>query len=222
VSARTAISVALPLAAGVAAALVLSGCTVFGIRSGTEQPTYTVVDRLGEAVEIRRYGPRVAAETTVAAGSERGGRSQAFRKLFDYISGANQAAARISMTVPVETAAGTGTRIAMTAPVETGFAGDGVTMRFLLPAAFTAETAPAPTDPAVRIVSLPETTLAVLRFTGSTGERAVGARQADLAATLATATWEPAGTSFAMFYDPPWTLPFLRRNEVAVAVTPRG
>jgi len=62
----------------------------------------------------------------------------------------------------------------------------------------------------------------VLRFTGSTAPQAVAAARARLLAALATGPWQPAGEPVAWFYDPPWTIPTLRRNEVAVPVTPRG
>ena len=65
---------------------------------------------------------------------------------------------------------------------------------------------------------MPEQSLAVLRFTGSTGQTAVAAREAELMRNLAGSPWQPLGEPVAMFYDPPWTLPFLRRNEVAIPV----
>jgi hypothetical protein len=82
--------------------VLLSGCSVVGVRSGYEQPAYTVVARVGENVEIRRYASRVAAEATVSASGPETGRSEAFRVLFDYISGANQGRSEVAMTTPVE------------------------------------------------------------------------------------------------------------------------
>jgi hypothetical protein len=76
--------------AAVAGLVLLSGCSVVGIRSGYEQPAYTVLERIGETVEVRRYCSRFAAEATVKAGDAEAGRNEAFRILFDYISGANQ------------------------------------------------------------------------------------------------------------------------------------
>jgi hypothetical protein len=69
---------------------------------------------------------------------------------------------------------------------------------------------------------VPGEELAVLRFSGSTGAAAVAAREAELARVLEGSPWRAAGEPVALFYDPPWTLPFLRRNEVAVRVEPRG
>ncbi len=73
-----------------------------------------------------------------------------------------------------------------------------------------------PTDPAVHIVTAPEETIAVLRFSGSGEDMA--ARQAELFAQLSDSQWKPEGSAHALFYDAPFTLPFLRRNEAAVLV----
>ncbi len=199
--------------------VLISACSVFGVRSGYEQASYTVIDRIGETVEIRRYPSQLVAEATVAAVDERAGRSRAFRLLFDFISGANQSRADIAMTTPVEIAAAPES-IAMTTPVQIKTASAGrYTMRFFLPATYTMETAPRPTHPDVRLVETPERTLAVLRFTGSTSP-ANAARHVDkLEAILHGSRWQPAGEPAAMFYDPPWTLPFLRRNEVSIPVS---
>lgn len=204
-----------------AAAALLAGCTVFGVRSGTEEPPYRELARLAGGVEVRAYEPRLYAEATAPADAS-SPRNAAFRKLFRYIAGANRTEAEIAMTIPVETDEPTaGREIAMTAPVETAEgAGDGaMTMRFFLPADMTLETAPQPTDPAVRIGRLPPQTMAVLRFSGSTRDSRVAARKRDLMRALEAADdWRATGAPTAYFYDPPWTLPFVKRNEVAVPV----
>lgn len=191
---------------------------MFGIRSGYEESAYTVIDRVNETIEVRQYRPQLVAEVVVEATDEKSGRSAAFRVLFDYISGANRSQAKVAMTAPVET--GTASeKIAMTVPVETGAQPEGrFAMRFFLPADYTLKTAPQPTDPRVSIRELPARTLAVLRFTGSTGADSVARALAEMEDALAGTTWRPSGAPTAMFYDPPWTISFLRRNEVAVAV----
>jgi hypothetical protein len=108
---------------------------VIGIRSGYEQPP-TVLERIGDTVEVRRYDSRLAAEATVEAGTAEAGRKEAFRLLFDYISGANQGQSKVAMTAPVEVGA-EADKIAMTVPVETGAFGKGrYTMRFFLPGSY--------------------------------------------------------------------------------------
>lgn len=204
--------------------LLLGACSAFGIRSGTEEPRYSVAGRVGD-VEIRRYAPRLAAETTVP-GDAYDARGEGFRRLAGYIFGGNQKRARIDMTAPVaQSTAGAsagGERIAMTAPVAQApvaqASGDGGwVIRFFLPAALSDP--PAPNDARVRIVPVPEQTMAVLRFSGTAGEDVVASRRAALLAALSGTAWHPAGEPVTWFYDPPWTLPPLRRNEVAVPVT---
>lgn len=188
-----------------------------GVRSGTEEPTYEVIARLDPDVEIRRYGPRLAAEVTVDAGDDWNARSQAFGVLAGFIFGDNRPQAKIAMTAPVQVGARS-QKIAMTAPVATATGVVGLTMRFYMPAIYTRATLPEPKDPRIKIVEVPGENLAVLRFTGSTGTSAVAAREAELMQALAASPWQPTGEPLALFYDPPWTIAFLRRNEVAVPV----
>jgi hypothetical protein len=188
-----------------------------GIRSGTEEPRFEVVETIGE-VEIRRYAPRIAAETTVA-GTEEAARSDGFRRLAGYIFGANGRRDRIAMTAPVVQAPGE--RIAMTAPVVQASDAAGWRIRFFMPARYTLGTLPVPDDARVTLVTEPADTVAVLRFAGLPRAAAVEVHAARLNAALAASPWAPTGPVQAWFYDPPWTVPALRRNEVVAPVARR-
>jgi hypothetical protein len=202
---RAAVPLALVLAAGLAACSAGSGRDI-------ETPDHEVVARPSEDVEIRRYAPRLAAETVADSDGA------AFRRLFDYISGENAGGAEIAMTAPVETREG-GEEIAMTAPVETLPAGgDQVRMRFFLPAEYDRATAPAPTRPDVRLVEYPARTEAVLRYSGLPLGYRADTRKTRLRAALDGSGWTAAGPAATYYYDPPWTLPWNRRNEVAIPV----
>jgi hypothetical protein len=208
--------------AGLAAAA--AAWTVYQ-RSTTDTVPYTTVANVDD-VELRRYPASVAVETVAST------RSDAFRRLFDYIAGANDGETEISMTAPVEvvdpeSSPGTGSQsgdrsdgreISMTAPVETATTDEGVRMSFFLPAEYEYGSAPRPTDPSVELVAVPERTLAVKRFRWRpTADRV--AREAErLTATLERAGVDTAGDPFFMGYDGPGALPPLRRNEVAVVV----
>ena len=196
--------------ASILGSILVGACSVVGIRSGTEEPAFTVLDRAGP-LEVREYGPRMAAETKVDA-AEVAARSEGFTRLAGYIFGRNAGSVKLAMTAPV--AQQPGKAIAMTAPV----AQDGSVIRFFLPAGMTAASAPKPLDERVQVVDVPGEVVAVLRFAGSTGPDAVAARKAELMAALPGSAWAAEGAPFAWFYDPPWTLPPLRRNEVAVRV----
>ncbi len=203
--------------------LALGACSVFGVRDGTEEPRFSVIDHVGP-VEIRQYGPRIAAQAEVA-GEEMAARSQGFRLLAGYIFGANTTRGSIAMTAPVaqSSASNSSETIAMTAPVATARDASGRwVIRFFMPASFTLATLPTPTDPRVTLVEVPGETMAVLRFSGGTGPEVVASRQAELDRALAAGPWHAAGPAVAWFYDPPWTIPALRRNEVAVPVTKQG
>jgi len=208
--------------AALVSGVVDAGASVVGVRGGTEEPHFTVEQAIN-GLEIRRYGERVAAETTISA-DEEAARNAGFRRLAGYIFGANQGRKKIAMTAPVaqQSGEGKGEKIAMTAPVAqaTGSGGEWV-IRFFMPAERTLDTLPAPKDEAVRLVTVPAETIAVLRFTGDRGPRAVASHTADLLGALEDTDWTATGTPVAWFYDPPWTIPFLRRNEVAVPVAAR-
>jgi hypothetical protein len=195
---------------------------VFGIRAGTEEPRFRVLEHVG-AVEIRQYGPRLAAETTVS-GPDEAARNEGFRKIAGYIFGGNTAKSSIAMTAPVAQSAApdksaVSEKIAMTAPVAQTAGGPGAwRVQFFMPARYTRQSLPTPSDPAVRIVEVPAQAFAVLRFSGSRTGPVVAARQKQLVAALASSPWRVTGEPSAWFYDPPWTPPFLRRNEVAAPV----
>jgi hypothetical protein len=191
--------------------LLLGACSVVGIRD-TPEPASAVIGHVGK-VEIRRYAPTAAAETTVP-GSELQARSIGFQRLFAYITGRNAGHGAIAMIAPV--AQTPSESIAMTAPVAQTETPTGAwTVRFFLPPGMTPTTAPRPLDPRVVIVPVPPRIMAVLRFSGQATPASVAAEGRRLDAMLAGGPWRMSGPLVAWFYDPPWTLPPLRRNEVA-------
>ncbi|QBJ95266.1 heme-binding protein [Rhodococcus sp. ABRD24] len=178
--------------------------SLVGIRNGTEEPRYEVQERT-RGLEIRRYGPRIAAETT-ASGDEESARSAGFRRLAGYIFGANASKSEIAMTAPVSQASGPG---------------DSWVVRFYMPSRWTMDTLPTPQDQNVELVEVRGEMVAALRFTGDRSHKAVAVRTAELVRALESTAWVPNGEPVAWFYDPPWTIPFLRRNEVVVPVAAR-
>ena len=187
--------------------LLESGLAVFGIRGPLEQPPYRVLATYSHRVEIRAYGALIVVET----GTD-GSDGDAFRRLFAYITGANRTGATIKMTAPV---AQTGGARFGGKPAP----GEHMAMQFVLPEAIAADP-PAPTDPAVRVAAMPARTLAVIRFSGSFSRGNLDAHLATLRAVLAEAGRKTEGAPVFLGYDPPFTIPFLRRNEVALQVSP--
>jgi hypothetical protein len=178
-----------------------SALSVLGIRSGTEEPPHTVTT-LGDGVEIRSYQKRIAAETTVTD-TEEGARNAGFRRLAGYIFGGNHQDTKIAMTAPV---------------AQTPDADDWV-IRFFMPSTWTMSELPSPDDDRVRLVYVPPETVAVLRFSGNRDAKAVASHAEKLRNTLCAYGFDATGDAVAWFYDPPWTLPFLRRNEIALTLT---
>lgn len=194
----------------VAGLLSLTACSVFGGAAAPE-PGYRVV--LDEPpFELRDYGELVVARTPMPDGSR-----AAFGRLFDYISGANTGARDIAMTAPVlniDTA--DGAKVAMTAPVLQSR--DGAReMVFVLPDALTLETAPVPTHAGISLATIPPRRVAVVRYSGFMGRRA-SAEEARLRDWLSLKDLKPTGPVDVAGYNPPWTLPPYRRNEVLIAV----
>ena len=207
--------------AALASGLLLSACSVVGVRT-VEEPPFKVLGDVGGhvggdvgTVQIRSYGPRLAAEAVVDGG-EIDARSKGFQLLAGYIFGGNSARTSIAMTAPVAQSSQT---IAMTAPVDQARDANGQwRIRFYMPAKYTRDTLPTPTNPAVQIVEAPAQTVAVLRYSGIPTKEAVRDADARLLTALSGSAWRPVGAPFAWFYDPPWTIPPLRRNEAVVAV----
>lgn len=176
---------------------------VVGIRL-YEEPRYAVVAEFPNGVEIRRYEPRLAAQIELAGNGEEP-RDESFRLLFRYIAGANAGAEKIAMTVPVESMQSE----------------DRARMQFFLPARYPTQTAPRPADERVRIVPVPEETIAVLRLPGHGSREELRKRSAGLVEGLSATPWRPAGDVAMLYYDAPFTIPFVRRNEASVRVEPR-
>ena len=203
-------------------AIVLGSCSMVGIRSGYEQPSYEVVEKISDQLEIRYYGPRLAVETMVESDDYGSGKNAAFRLLFGYISGSNVIQKEINMTAPVESIR-VFEKIDMTAPVETVVDKPNmVRMRFFLPGSYNLNNVPEPIDSRVREVMVPEQYFAVLRFSAYAGEEVVADKYSKLLQLLENGAWEISGASSVYGYDPPWTLPFFRRNEVVLLVDSSG
>lgn len=183
----------------------------------TEQQPFELIRRYPH-FELRRYPDYVVAEVTVTADFDRAGNA-AFRHLFNYISGSNNARQKLAMTAPVLQEPGP-RKLAMTTPVlQSGpVPGSGepaeYSVAFVLPAGVTADGAPVPADPMVRIRAVPGSAAAVLGFSGSGSASAFQKRNDGLQAALTLAGLTPVGTPRFARFDPPFKPWFLRHNEV--------
>ncbi|MBS1168660.1 MAG: domain heme-binding protein [Proteobacteria bacterium] len=181
----------------------------------TEEPKFVLVLKDG-AFELRDYATTVVAEVTVKGGQQDAGR-KGFHLLAGYIFGGNDAGEKIAMTAPV-TKIAKGEKIAMTAPMMR-IAGEGDWLvRLNMPRRYALADLPLPNDKAVTIKAVPTVRLAILRFSGLTGEANVADETTRLFAIVAARGLVPVGPLSIALYSPPWTSWFLRRNEVMLSV----
>ena len=196
----------------------LGGCSLMGTK--TPEPSWQSVRQDG-VIEIRDYDPMIVAEVTTT-GERYAAINEGFKILAGYIFGGNTAQTKIAMTTPVTQESGTahGEKIAMTAPVTQEPSADPNTwrVRFVMPPTFTVATLPVPKDSRILFLEIPAYRMAVIRFSGFNTDSNLGEHQKILMDWLATNNLKPQGAPVYAFYNPPWTLPFLKRNEVMVRI----
>lgn len=190
---------------------------LFGLRI-EENPAYQVLLAEGQ-YEIREYAPVVVARTVVE-GDYKQASGEGFRRLVGYITGDNLAQEKLAMTAPVtvQNNERTPEKISMTSPVTLQQQGNRWQMEFILPKKITLETAPRPTKTNIELVQKPGSTIATLRFSGSLTPEQAEKKIAELKAWLAAKGYALRGEAYAAGYDSPFAPPFLRRNEVHVAI----
>ena len=183
--------------------------------SQIEQTDYSVI-KSGNDYEIRLYPAHIVAQTVVQ-GPYSTALNQGFRIVAGYIFGGNTTRKSIAMTAPV-TEQTTNTSIAMTAPVTASIEGELHTIAFGMPRSYTLATLPVPTDPRVTIVAMPERKMAVKQFSWLRTSDRVQAKKQELLAALQRDSITTKGKPTYAGYNPPWTPPWMRRNEVLVEI----
>ena len=162
-----------------------------------EEPVYRVEKAWeAEQIEIRAYAPRVMAVTGMNEDSDGG-----FKVLAGYIFGGNAEEEKI----------------AMTAPVQQSMAGEKE-MAFMMPAEYALEDLPAPEDQRVSFREAPAYTAAVIQFSGWASAEKADEKWQQLRGFLISEGIDITGEPTLNQYNPPWTLPFMRRNEIIVPV----
>ena len=181
-----------------------------------EEPQYTVLKTDGD-FEYRQYDPYRVSETIIEGARDGdAASSEGFKRLFAYISGANTSQSKISMTVPVSQ--GASEKISMTVPVQQSAAEDGWRVSFVLPAEFTLETAPVPTDKRVYVREVPGRLMVVQNFSGRWTESNYVKHEQELTEYSAAAGLRMTGTIERAAYNAPFSIPWFRRNEVMVEI----
>lgn len=190
-----------------------------------EEPSFKVISKSG-SFELRQYEPMLIAETIVEGDMDEAS-SKGFRRIADYIFGNNQmpmgeSSTKIAMTAPV-TMEPQSQKIDMTAPVALVPAEDMETsnqwrVHFVMPSRYTLSTIAQPKNPEVTLRQLPGKLFAVNSFTGFNTKSRVSAKSEALRQWVDQNNWKAMGQAQLARYDPPWTLPMFRRNEVMIEI----
>jgi hypothetical protein len=186
--------------AGIGGATALAAVLWGPIASQVERARYKIVAR-DRDIEIRDYTPMIVAETRVSGDREEA-IQYGFRALADYIFG-NNTASRV---------------VAMTAPVMQQGEAESWRVRFMMPGRYTMETLPRPNNPAVTLRHVEGRYFAAIRFSGAARDAGLRRYTERLEEFIRDNGLRPLSSPAFAFYNPPWTLPFLRRNEVLIEI----
>lgn len=166
------------------------------ISSTAEKTPYVVISDLGGGVQIRQYETQTLISTFVKD------EKNAFGPLGNYIFGSNERKEKISMTSPVITTNN----------------GSTMQMSFILPAGYTKSNVPKANSEEVFFSSVEKRKLAVIRFSGMVSDEKIKQKEQDLMRILKENSFDFYGEPLLLRYNPPWTPPFMRRNEVAFEI----
>lgn len=172
-----------------------------------EESTYSIVYQ-NNTYEIRNYNDRLAIQVSYNK------RSNGFQRLFKYISGSNIDSKKINMTTPVTQS----TKISMTTPVTESSENDTEIMQFYLPANFTKKNAPIPIDKELKLITINQGYYAVIKYSGRLTNKNFDKHKKILKEKLLKDNIEILSSAIRATYNAPFTLPFLRRNEIMFIV----
>jgi hypothetical protein len=184
------------------------------VSDNTEEAKYEVVESHG-AIEIRDYGSMIVAETEVT-GERKEAINKGFRIIADYIFGNNTPKQNIEMTAPVIQQPNQ--KISMTIPVTQEGIGNSWKVRFVMPSSYTINTLPKPNNAAVKLESIPSKRFVVIRFSGMATENNLKEHEDKLNNFIKKEKLSTLPQTTYAFFNPPWTVPFLRRNEIMLEV----
>jgi hypothetical protein len=184
-----------------------------------EEPKFTLLEK-EQSFELRQYEPKLIAEVFVE-GDMSEASSKGFKLIADFIFGNNTTqfgkSEKISMTAPVAVKPST-EKISMTAPVGLQKSNNRWRVYFVMPSQYTLQTLPKPNNSQVSIKLVPAQKFAVVRFSGLVDEEKMTIKQSELNQWTKRKNLKALSSPELARYNPPWTLPFLRRNELLVEV----
>ena len=195
--------------------LVFGAAMIGPIMSNVEVPAYKILKK-EQNIEIRQYPPLIIAEVKTA-GSRQASISDGFRILADFIFGNNEGEKQLSMNGPITQQEGI--KIAMTAPVQQEKTDTEWAISFIMPSKFSIDTIPNPINDRIKIIQIPSKRYAVVTFSGRSTEENLTTHTNELEKYINGSNYSKAGNEKYAFCNPPWTIPFLRRNEIQFELT---
>ena len=194
------------------ALFLIVGVLAGPVISNVEKPDYKIIQS-EQDIEIRQYDPMIIAEVEVNGKREDAIRD-GFRLIADYIFGNNMVEQNISMTAPVQQKE----KIAMTSPVQQQLAGKSWQISFVMPSEYSMESLPVPNNNRVRLKEILAKKFVVIEFSGSNSNENVIGHENQLMKYIEANQINIIGSPKYAFYNAPWTLPFLSRNEVMIEI----
>ena len=194
------------------ALFLIVGVLAGPVISNVEKPDYKIIQS-EQNIEIRQYEPMIIAEVEVDGKREDAIRD-GFRLIADYIFGNNTVEQNISMTAPVQQKE----KIAMTSPVQQQLAGKSWQISFVMPSEYSMESLPVPNNNRVRLKEILAKKFVVIEFSGSNSNENVIGHENQLMKYIKANQINIIGSPKYAFYNAPWTLPFLRRNEIMIEI----
>ncbi len=167
--------------------------------AGYESAEFKVIESDGP-IQIREYPDLILAATSSKLDSQ--GRDGSFMRLFRYIGGANEAEQKIAMTTPVF--------------MEGEIGETDVTMGFVMPKDVVAKGPPVPNGEGVTLRTRKGGRFAVIRFAGRLDSKLAKLQEAKLRDWMRSRGLHGDGSAETAGYDPPFTPPPLRHNEVLI------
>ena len=181
--------------------IVVISCVLIGpFMSNVEQPKYQVISSQ-ENIEIRKYDSMVIAEVEIQA-ERKEAIKDGFKILADYIFGNNKSKENISMT----------------APVRQQKVQENWQISFIMPSEYNIKTLPKPANKNINIKTVADKKYIVINFSGRNSDQNIKLHEKKIKKYIAENEIQVLSTPIYAFYNPPWTLPFLRHNEIMMEI----
>jgi len=179
-------------------------CQVMAI----EEPNFKILVDEGE-LEIRSYDEYLVAETTIEGSFDTASR-KGFRRVAGYIFGENK------------NSIGQSEKIQMTAPVTVKPDDEGWVLHFVMPSNYDMSQLPVPNNDSILLKKIEAHLAAVIIFSGFTTDAKIKDKTEELKVWLKKKEFKIAGPQQIARYNDPFTLPWLRRNEIIFKVTAKN